>query len=45
MATKKSSNQTKKAGNGSFKNLLPALLFGTAIVVTIGLIGRKATKS
>jgi len=44
MATKSSSKQTKKADSANFKSLLPALLFGTAVVVLIGYLGRKTTE-
>ena len=45
MGTKTSPAKAKKEDRVSFKTLLPGLLLGTAVVVTIGLIGRKATKT
>jgi len=44
MATESSPRQTTKADSVSFKGLWPVLLFGTAVVVVVGLIGRKATE-
>ena len=45
MANKTSTKKTEKADSGNFKSLLPAILFGTAVVVTIGLLGRKSTEA
>jgi len=45
MTSESSSKHTKKEDTKIFKSLLPGILFGTLIVVTIGLLGRKATKT
>jgi len=45
MAIKSGDKRNTGSNGGELKGLLPAFIFGTIVVVGIGLLGRRATES